>query len=311
MSDLGRYIVEEWTEDYRRGRMGRRELLRRITIFTGGAAAALRLLDSLGMPASAEEVSVAAATPAPAPLRALAPVVPANDPAVDGRMMTFPAGSVSVIAYLAQPKGRPQSPGVIIVHENRGLLDHFPDVARRFAKAGYVAIAPDLASPIGGTARVPDPAEVSAYLGRTPADQHVALLGAAVGYLQGLPAVRRDRLGAIGFCFGGGLVWRLATASADLKAVAPFYGSNPPLEDVPRIRAAVLAIYGGLDQRIDAGIPAIRQAMDRAGVVHDIVVEDGADHAFFNDTGDRYNARAAQDAWTRVQAWFSRYLAGP
>ncbi len=311
MTDLERYIVEEWVEDYREGRLSRRELLRRIAIFAGGAAAAgARLLDSVGVAASAGEVAAAAGGPVPAVVRAFAPMVPPDDPAVEGRMMTFPMESTSVIGYLAQPKGGTISPGVVITHENRGLTDHFQDVARRFAKAGYVAVAPDLASPAGGTARFADAAEVSALLARTSPDQLVAMLNAAARYVQGLPAVRRDRVGAIGFCMGGSLVWRLATRNADLKAVAPFYGTNPPLEDVPRIRAAILAIYGVLDQRVDAGIPAIREAMEKAGIVHEIVVYDGAGHAFFNDTGGSYNARAAQDAWNRVMAWFGRYLKG-
>ncbi len=310
MTDLGRYIIEEWTEEYREGRLGRREFLRRIAIFAGGAAVAARLLDILGVTASAGEIAAASAGTAPSPLRAFAPMVPPDDPGVDGRMVTFPMGPVSVIAYVAQPKGRPQVPGVVIIHENRGLLDHFKDLARRFAKAGYAAIAPDLASPVGGTARFTDSAEVSAYLGQTPPDQLVAAPNAAVGYLQGLPAVRGDRVGAIGFCFGGGITWRLATRNPGLKAVAPFYGANPPLDDVPKIRAATLAIYGALDARIDAGIPAIRQAMEKAGVVHEIVVYDGAGHGFFNNTGASYNAQAAQAAWNRVTAWFFKYLYG-
>lgn len=310
MTDLGRYIVEEWAEDYREGRLGRRELLRRIAIFAGGAIVGARLLDSLGVAASADEVAAAATGPIPAVVRALAPMVPPDDPTVEGRMVTFPAGSAPVIGYLAQPKSGGPAPGVVITHENRGLTDHFKDVARRFAKAGYVAVAPDLASLAGGTARFSDAAEVSALLGKTPPDQLVAMPNAAVRYLQTLPSVLRDRVGAIGFCFGGGVTWRLATQNADLKAAAPFYGTNPPLEDVPRIRAAILAIYGALDQRIDAGIPAIRTAMEQARIVHEIVVYDGANHAFFNDTGGSYNAQAAQGAWARVTTWFSRYLKG-
>jgi len=310
MTDLGRYILEEWAEEYHGGRLGRRELLRRVAIFAGGALGGARLLDSLGVAASADEIAAAALGPVPAIVRALAPQVPPDDPAVDGRMVTFPMGPASVIGYLAQPKSGAPSPGVVIIHENRGLTDHFKDVARRFAKAGYVAVAPDLASPAGGTARFPDSAEVSALLGKTPPGQLVAMPDAAVRYLQGLPAVRRDRVGVIGFCFGGGVTWELATQNPDLKAAAPFYGSNPPLEDVPRIRAAILAIYGALDQRIDAGMPAVRAAMQNAGIVHEIVVYDGANHAFFNDTGNSYNAQAAQDAWNRVMAWFGKYLKG-
>ncbi len=310
MTDLGRYILEEWAEEYHDGRLGRRELLRRVALFGGGALVGARLLDSLGVAASADEIAAAALGPVPGIVRALAPQVPPDDPAVDGRLVTFPMGPASVIGYLAQPKGGAPSPGVVIIHENRGLTDHFKDVARRFAKAGYVAVAPDLASPAGGTARFSDSAEVSALLGKTPSDQLVAMPDAAVRYLQGLPAVRRDRVGVIGFCFGGGVTWQLATRNADLKAAAPFYGSNPPLEDVPRIRAAILAIYGALDQRIDAGLPAVRAALQNAGIVHEIVVYDGANHAFFNDTGNSYNAQAAQDAWNRVMAWFGKYLKG-
>ncbi len=315
MTDLGRYIVEEWTEEYLAGRLGRRELLRRVGLLAGGAAAGTGVLRGLGIAASAEEVAAASLPPGggdpPAPLRAFAPVVPPDDPRIDARAVTFPLGATPVLGYLAQPRGAATAPGVIVVHENRGLLDHHKDVARRLARAGYAALAPDLASPGGGTGRFQDPAEVTALLGRTPPEQLVAMAGAGVPYLRGLPAVGGQRVGAIGFCFGGGVAWRLATRVADLSAVAPFYGPNPPLEDVPRIRAAILAVYGGLDQRIDAGIPAIRQALEQAGIVHDIVVYPGAGHAFFNDTGPAYNAQAAQDAWARVLGWFRRYLGGP
>jgi carboxymethylenebutenolidase len=311
MSDLGRYIVEEWAEEFRDGRLGRRELLRRISIFTGGAALGVGVLRSLGVAATAEEVAEAASLPAPltsAAPRAFAPVVPPDDPALDARMVTFPLGTAPVIGYRAQPRSGGRAPGVLVIHENRGLLDHHKDVTRRFAKAGYVAVAPDLASPGGGTGHFSDTAEVTALLGRTPPDQLVAMLNAGVRYLQSLPNVQAQRVGAVGFCFGGGMAWRLATANADLKAVAPFYGPNPPLEDVPKIRAAILALYGALDERIDAGIPAIRQALEANKIVHEIIVYSGANHAFFNDTGPNYNAQAAQDAWTRVAAWFTQYL---
>ena len=115
-------------------------------------------------------------------------------------------------------------------------------------------------------------------------------------------------VGFMGFCFGGGVTWRVATKVPDLRAAAPFYGSNPPLGDVPEIRAAVLAFYGALDSRMDAGIPAMRDALDRAKIVYEIVVEPDAGHAFFNDMGAGYRAAAAQDAWTKLQAWFRQYL---
>jgi len=317
LTHLGRYVVEEWVEEYRDGRLGRREFLRRIGVFSGGAVFAGGLLAVLGVEATPDEVAAAVVAQAPARLAAAAPTVAPNDPAVHAQMITYPSTAAniyptpttSVIAYLAQPVGKPIAPGVVVTHENRGLLDHHMDVARRLAKAGYVALAPDLASPIGGTAKYQDLAQVSTFLGQAPADQLVGMLNDGVKYLGTLASVRHDALGAMGFCFGGGLTWQLAMQNADLKAVVPFYGPNPPsLDGVARIRAAVLAFYGGLDQRVDAGIPAMQAALERAGVVHEIVIEPNANHAFFNDTGPAYNAAAAADAWPKTLAWFGKYL---
>jgi carboxymethylenebutenolidase len=308
MTDLGRYIVEEWAEEYQHGRLSRREFLRRIAVFAGSASLSIPVLASLGYAVSSEEVVDAAASVPPARVPAAAPLVSPEDPDVDAGTVSFPGEGFSVLGYLATPRGTRRSPGILVVHENRGLTDHFKDVPRRFAKVGYAALAVDLASPAGGTEKFADLAEVTALLGRTPPSDLVAMLNAGVRYLQGLPAVQSDRVGTVGFCFGGGMVWRLITQNADLRAAVPFYGPNPPLADVPKIRAAVLALYGALDERIGAGIPAIREALEKAGVAHEIVIYPGADHAFFNDTGSRYNEAAAKNAWARTLAWFGRYL---
>lgn len=309
MSDLQRYIVEEWAEEYREGRLPRREFLRRTALMAGGVALAAPVLQSLGVAASSVEIAEAASSAPPAAAQASGITVPPTDPAITAvGMVSFASGSVAVHAYLARPRAGGPSPGVIVIHENRGLLEHFKDVCRRFAKIGYAALAVDLASADGGTAKFSDSAQVTAILGRTPPEQLVAMLNAGVRYLQGQPQVRRDRIGAMGFCFGGGMTWRLATQNAELKAAAPFYGSNPPLDDVPKIKAAVLAVYGALDQRVNAGIPAVRDAMQKANVVHEIVVYPDAAHAFFNDTGSNYNATAAREAWTKTTAWFDKYL---
>jgi carboxymethylenebutenolidase len=311
MTDLGRYILEEWAEEYREGRLGRREFLRRVAVFGGGAARGMALLATLGVAVSSDEVAAAAGTPAPRPVLAAAPVVAPDDPSLETRMISFPGdapGPQTVIGYLAQPKGAARAPGVIVIHENRGLVDHTKDVARRVAKIGYVALAPDLVSGAGGTDKVADPAQVSALLGQATPEQLVSMPAAAARYLASVPAVRGDRIGAMGFCFGGSVTWRLATQVPALRAAIPFYGTNPPLENVPKIHAAVLAFYGALDTRVDAGIPAMREALDRAKVVYDMVIEPDAGHAFFNDTAPSYNAAAAQDAWVRLQTWFGRYL---
>lgn len=309
MTDMEKYVLEEWAEDYSAGRLGRREFLRRITIMAGGAALAIPLLSALGLAATPAELDTAAAA-TPAMVAAAAPgvTVPPDDPSLTAGMISFPMGSVQVIAYLAQPRATGPHPAVLVIHENRGLLEHFKDISRRFAKAGFVGMAADLASHEGGTERFSDSAQVSSVLARTAPERHVETMSAAVRHLQGLPSVRRDRVGAMGFCFGGGMVWRLATANADLRAAAPFYGSNPPIADVAKIKAAVLAIYGELDSRLNAGIPAMREALQRANVVNEIVIYPSADHAFFNDTSERYAQGAARQAWTRVMAWFDRYL---
>jgi carboxymethylenebutenolidase len=308
MSDLQRYIIEEWAEDYRDGRLSRREFLRRTALMAGGATLAIPMLGSLGVSASADEVAQAASSGPSAVAQASGVTVPENDPTITAGMASYASGGTAVVTYQARPRSGGPSPGVIVIHENRGLLEHFKDVCRRLAKLGYVAIAPDLASHQGGTARYSDPAQVTAILGQTSTEQMVEMLNSGVLYLQRQSSVRRDRIGTMGYCFGGGMVWRLATRNADLRAAAPYYGANPPLEDVPKIKAAVLAIYGEQDTRINAGIPAIRDAMQKAGVTHEIIIYPNADHAFFNDTGTRYQPQAAQAAWERTLAWYDRYL---
>lgn len=308
MTDFERYILDEWADDYRSGRLPRREFLRRVAVLSGGAAAGLAVLTGRGFPTSADEIVRAAETPAPLRAQASGVTVPPDDPALDGKMVSFAGGGGTTMAYLAVPRNKPKAPGVIVNHENRGLLEHFKDVCRRLAKSGYAALVVDLVSPVGGTEKFADSAQVSAYLARTSPAQHVELLNAGVRYLQGLPTVRADRVGAMGFCFGGGMTWRLATQNADLRAAVPFYGPNPPLEDVAKIHAAVLAFYGSLDTFVNPGIAAMRSALDKAKVLYEMHVYEGANHAFFNDTGDRYNAAAAKDAWGRTLAWFGRWL---
>jgi carboxymethylenebutenolidase len=276
----------------------------------GGITLAAGVLKSLGVTATDIEVAEAAAS-APTAVTAQSGVtVPPDDPAIQSEMLSYPrtGGAEPNIGYLARPRSGGPHPAVVVIHENRGLLEHFKDVARRLAKQGYVALAVDLVAPSGGTARYTDLAQASAALGQTPPAQLVSMLLDGRRRLQEVPGVRRDRIGATGWCFGGGMTWRLATQDQEIRAAVPFYGSNPPIEDVTRIRGAVLALYGALDERVNAGIPAVREAMQRANVVHEIHVYPGAQHAFFNDTGQSYHKGSADDAWQRMSAWFDRHL---
>jgi carboxymethylenebutenolidase len=250
-----------------------------------------------------------AATPTPAPVPA-GVNVPAGDPALEVQDVTFPGAGLNLLAYLVKPKGQGPFPAILVCHENRGLTDYIRDVTRRVAKAGYVGLAVDLLSSQGGTAKVADPAQIPGILSNTPPDDLAGYFLSAIQYLQSQPYVKKDQLGMVGFCFGGGMTWLVSTKAPQLRAAVPFYGPNPPLEAVPNIRAAVLALYGGNDDRINAGIPAIEEAMQKSGKVFEKVIYPGASHAFHNDTGRNYNPEAAQDAWARTLAWFDKYVKG-
>ncbi len=195
-----------------------------------------------------------------------------------------------------------------MIHENKGLNDWVRSVAGRFAGAGYSALAVDLLSEDGGSGHFADPAQATAALARITPQRLTANMKSAVGELQ--RRVPDRKLAAVGFCFGGGLVWQLlGSAEPQLSAAVPFYGPLPDDPDFSGSKAAVLAIYAALDTRVTAAQSAAKVALDHAGLVNEVVVEPDADHAFFNDTGPRYNAAAANDAWRRVLDWLGRYLA--
>jgi carboxymethylenebutenolidase len=222
-------------------------------------------------------------------------------------MVEIPAEGGPLMAYLARPSGDGPYPVVLVSHENRGLTEHIKDVSRRLAEAGYVALAVDLLSRQGGSEAVGE-AGAPGALGSIPPDQFAEDFRSGWEFLQEQPYADADRVGMVGFCFGGGVTWLVATRMPELQAAVPYYGPHPPVEDVPQINAPVLAIYAGNDDRINGGIPAIEEAMAASGKVYEKVVYPGTDHAFHNDTGSRYNPEAATDAWSRTLAWFEEYL---
>ncbi len=302
MTPLQRYIAEEIATDHVDGLLSRREALRRLALLGVGTAAAGALIA-----ACASEKKTDPSTPAPSPT---SPTSTAPPPGMATALPTAPitwAGPNGELqgawAQAATPRG-----AVLVIHENKGLNDWVRTVAGRLAGIGYSALAIDLLSEEGGTAKFTDPAAATAALGTVPPDRFVADLRS------GLDEVARRtpgrKLAVVGFCFGGGMVWRLLAAGEPrLAAAVPFYGPLPDNPDFAGSKnAAVLGLYGALDQRVTSSEPAAKAALDKAGLVNNLVVEPDADHAFFNDTGPRYNPVAAADAWTRVQDWFSRYL---
>jgi carboxymethylenebutenolidase len=200
------------------------------------------------------------------------------------------------------PAARPRG-GALVIHENRGLTEHIRTVAGRLAASGYSALALDLLSEEGGTGAFPGEAEVAAALAQIPPERFVADMKASVTELG--RRVRSRKLAAIGFCFGGAMVWRLLAASEPrLAAAAPFYGPFPEGGDLSGSRAAVLGVYGGLDARVNATRPAAKAALEAARLRHELLTFTEADHAFFNDTGARFNPHAATEAWRRTLNWF-------
>jgi len=233
--------------------------------------------------------------------------VPVGDPAVSSSRVTFPSQGDEIMAYLAGPAAEGVYPAILVCHENRGLNPHIEDVARRFAREGYVALAIDLLSREGGTA-AHDRDEVPALLSGAPAERHVGDFAAGLAYLQEQPDVAGERIGMTGYCFGGGITWRCAVALQELKAAVPFYGPAPDLEQVPNIQAAVFGVYAELDERINAGKDALEQALIEAGITYQMKVYPGVNHAFHNDTGQRYVEEQATQAWQDTLAWFAEYV---
>lgn len=300
---MQRYIAEEIATDHVDGLMSRREALRRLALLGVGAGAASVLIAACSdkkaatpAPTSTAPSGTSAAVAPPPGSEHTLPTAPIN--------WTGPQGELEAAwSEAPDPKG-----GVLIVHENKGLNDWTRSVAGRFAGSGYSALAIDLLSPQGGTGSFTDPAAATAALGKIPAADLVANLKSGVEELA--RRVPGRKLAAVGFCMGGGLVWQtLAAGEPRLAAAVPFYGPTPENADFAGSKnAAVLGFYGALDDRVNATQATAKAALEKAGMVHDLVTEPDANHAFFNDTGERYNAAAAADAWQRVQDWFTKYL---
>ncbi len=306
MTELQRYLAEEVAEDHVDGIITRREAIRRLGLLGVGATAASAMLAAEAAAHQAGKRSGGGhghGHGSDGKETSWAPVPHEN--------ITFagPRGPLlAAYAQAAKPRG-----GVLVIHENRGLTAHIRNVAERFAASGWSALALDLLSEEGGTGSFPDEAAVAAALsaisgsnpGRFDADMKAALteLQKRVG--------RREPLAAIGFCFGGGMIWRLlASREPRLAAAAPFYGPFPTGGSLKGNRADVLGVYAGDDDRVNATRDAARAALEAARVDYEILTFTGAQHAFFNDTNGlpptgRFNPPAAAEAWRRVNDWFA------
>jgi carboxymethylenebutenolidase len=275
-------------QEHIKGSLDRRDFLKKLTILAGGVTAANTLLSLLEKDSARAEI------------------VSEEDPRLQVERIKYQGETGNVSAYQAWPKGDAKLPGVIVVHENRGLNPHIEDVARRLAVEGYLTIAPDALSPLGGTPDDPD--EARSLIGKLDAQATTSNYVAAVKYLKTHP-VSTGKVGVVGFCWGGGVANQLAVKSPDLSAAVPFYGRQPVAADVPKIKASLLLHYAGIDDRINRGIPAFEKALQKASIDYQLYMYEGVRHAFHNDTSTaRYNKAAAQLAWKRTILFFNEKL---
>lgn len=282
-------IIDLYDEFTHRG-LDRRVFMTRLAELAGGTAAAASALTLLRAD------------------YAKAAVVPAEDARITTERVAIPREGYELKGYLVRPAGSTEKlPSIVVVHENRGLNPHIEDVTRRAALEGFMALGVDFLSSAGGTPSDEDRARE--MIGQLDPANVVADAEAAIDWL----TAREDsngKVGIVGFCWGGGVVGNVAAAVPELDAGVVFYGRTPPLEQVPNIHTPLLLHYAGLDERINANVPAFEQALKDAGKVYALYMYEGANHAFHNDTSEaRYDPTAAREAWSRTMAFFKQHLA--
>jgi carboxymethylenebutenolidase len=280
--------ITQLFENHQNGKTSRREFMRKLAIITGNTAAALTIMPIL------ENNKLTAAEKA----EKLAEVI--------SKMTTYPAATGDMKAFEAMPKKGKKFPAVIVIHENRGLVPHIKDVTRRMAAEGFLALAPDALSPVGGTPE--DITNVRDLFGQLKPEETTKNFVAAVKYLKTHPN-SNGKVGCTGFCWGGAMTNNVAVNCDNLDAASPYYGNVPKTEDVPKIKAPILAHYAENDERINAGIPAFEEALKANNKKYQIYKYPGTGHAFNNDSNpERYNKEQAKIAWKRTVDFFKENL---
>jgi carboxymethylenebutenolidase len=267
--------IQNLYNDFKNGRISRRMFLKKLALITGSTAAALSF-------------------------------IPEKETAIITESIKYPAETGEMMAFLARPKKGKKFPAVIVIHENRGLVPHIKDVTGRMAKEGFLSLAPDALSPLGGTPE--DITNVGEMFKKLNSEQTTKNFVAAVKYLKTHP-LSNGKVGCTGFCWGGAMTNQVAVNAPDLNAAVPYYGRQPAPEDVEKIKAPIMAHYAGNDAGIDAGIPAFEEALKKYNKEYQIFMYEGASHAFNNDSNpERYNEQAAKLAWGRTIGFFKEKL---
>jgi carboxymethylenebutenolidase len=275
-------------DEYTHKPLSRKSFMNRLVKLTGSAAMAMTALSVLEVGyANAETVSE-------------------QDDDLILEDISYPGDDCTMKGYLARPKGRGKFGSVVVIHENRGLNPHIKDIARRVAKAGFIALAPDALSPFGGTPANTD--EARGMFSKIDASKNLNNFLNALDYLKSRKE-SNGKTACVGFCWGGRMTNLLAVNSASLNAAVAYYGGQPDAADVPKIKAKLMLHYAGMDERVNAGIPAYEAALKASGKDYQLFIYDGVQHAFNNDTGgERYNADAAKLAWGRTLELFNKTI---
>jgi carboxymethylenebutenolidase len=302
---MDRIYVMQLVRSFQCGQITRREFLRRAATALGSMAAATTLLAACGQPRTPGTET----TPPPVvdPTTTTAPA--ADTGSAEGlttEQVTYPdAAGETLMGYLARPEGAEALPAIVVIQEWWGLNEHIRDVTRRFARQGFVALAPDLYDGVVVT----EPDEARKLVMELDMMEAVREIQQGIDFLQQQEYVAGQQVGVVGFCMGGGLALNTARAEEDLGAAVAFYGRPLSPEEVQDVQAPVLGLYGAEDQGIPVDeVRQMQSALEEAGVENELQVYDGAGHAFFNDTRDSYDADAAADAWERTLAWFRTHL---
>lgn len=275
-------------DEYTHKPLTREEFIKRLITLTGSTAAALAVLPLL-------EVNYAQAA-----------TIAQQDDRLETSYINYPAEGITMRGYLAQPKTKGARGAVMVIHENRGLNPHIEDVTRRVALAGYIALAPDALSSLGGTPADADKARD--MFQQLDAEKTIRQFAQGFTFLK-QQKNSNGKIGCVGFCWGGAMANNLAVNVGDLQAAVAFYGRQPDVNAVPNIKAALMLHYAGMDERINAGIPTFEEALKQAHINYQLFMYEGAQHAFHNDTAPtRYNEAAATLAWTRTLNFFQEKL---
>ena len=282
--------IEKAVDEYTSEKLDRRGFLTRMVALTGTYAAAHLLLEQTGL------------------AQTVISETESRKANVDSSTVEYKNGEIKLSGYLSKPMKKGKYPAILVIHENRGLNEHTRDVARRFAAAGYVALASDALSRKGGTASFETPEKAREAFGALNMTEVVSDLNAGLAFLNSHPNVKKGNLASIGFCWGGARSFALATEPNNLKAAVVFYGTAPTEEQLAKVRVPVLGIYGSKDERITSKVPEIAATLKKLNKPYEYKIYEGAEHAFFNDTGNRYSAEAAKDAWAQTLAFLKKHL---